>query len=37
MIQYNYPEIISWLELKGKNDFGDSFRFLEQDLGSVSL
>jgi len=35
MIQYNYPEIISWLELKGKNDFGDSFRFLEQDLGII--
>ena len=35
MIQYNYPEIISWLELKGKKDFGDSFRFFEQDLSII--
>lgn len=31
MDQYNYPEIIAWLEQKGKLQFGANFRFWEED------
>jgi DNA replication protein DnaC len=36
MTQYNYPEIITWLELKGKKDFGEKFHFLEQDITNIT-
>lgn len=36
MTQYNYPELIAWLEIKGKKDFGDKFHFLEQDIISIT-
>jgi DNA replication protein DnaC len=31
MTQYNYPEIIKWLEQKGKQQFGEDFKFWEED------
>jgi predicted ATPase len=34
--KYNYPEIIAWLEKKGKKDFGDKFQFLEQDTTNIT-
>jgi DNA replication protein DnaC len=34
--KYNYPEIIAWLEKKGKKDFGDKFKFLEQDTTNIT-
>jgi hypothetical protein len=34
--KYNYPEIIAWLEKKGKKDFGDKFQFLEQDRTNIT-
>ena len=30
--QYNYPEILLWLENKGKIDYGDKFHFIEKDI-----
>jgi DNA replication protein DnaC len=36
MTQYNYPELISWLEQKGKKDFGDKFHFLDQDITNIT-
>ncbi|NDP21168.1 MAG: ATPase [Paludibacter sp.] len=34
--KYNYPEIIAWLEKKGKKDFGDKFQLLEQDTTNIT-
>ena len=34
--QHNYPEMITWLEQKGKKDFGDKFHFLEQDITNIT-
>jgi DNA replication protein DnaC len=34
--QHNYTEMITWLELKGKKDFGDKFQFLEQDITNIT-
>jgi DNA replication protein DnaC len=34
--KYNYPEIIAWLEKKGKKDFGDKFQFLGQDTTNIT-
>ena len=33
--QYNYAEIIPWLEQKGKLQFGDKFHFTEDDLTNI--
>ena len=33
--QYNYAEIIPWLEQKGKQQFGDKFHFIEDDLNNI--
>ena len=33
--QYNYAEIIPWLEQKGKLQFGDKFQFIEDDLNNI--
>ena len=30
--QYNYPEIMAWLESKGKLQFGEKFHFREADI-----
>ena len=34
-LQYNYPEILAWLEQKGKQDYGDTFCFEEQDTPKI--
>jgi DNA replication protein DnaC len=33
---YNYREILAWLELKGKQDYGPSFHFQEQDIPNIT-
>ncbi|MFZ4680069.1 MAG: AAA family ATPase [Flavobacterium sp.] len=35
-LQYNYPEILAWLEQKGKQDFGEKFHFKEQDTLNIT-
>lgn len=34
--QYNYAEILSWLEQKGKQDYGEKFHFIEQDIPNIT-
>lgn len=34
--KYNYPEILAWLELKAKQDYGEKFQFLEQDIDNIT-
>lgn len=34
--QFNYPQLISWLEQKGKKEFGDNFRFSETDIPNIT-
>lgn len=34
--KYNYPEILVWLELKAKQDYGEKFQFLEQDIDNIT-
>lgn len=34
--QYNYPEILSWLEQKGKQDYGAKFHFIDQDIPNIT-
>lgn len=33
--QYNYPEIMAWLEQKGKMQFGEKFHFREADVVNI--
>ena len=33
--QYNYPEIMTWLEQKGKLQFGEKFHFREADVINI--
>jgi DNA replication protein DnaC len=33
--KYNYPEMISWLEQKGKLQFGEKFHFREADIINI--
>ena len=33
--QYNYPEMIAWLENKGKLQFGEKFHFREADVVNI--
>ena len=35
-LQYNYPEILAWLEQKGKQDYGDKFHFKQQDTPNIT-
>ena len=35
-LQYNYPEILAWLEQKGKQDYGEKFLFNEQDTPNIT-
>ncbi len=35
-LQYNYPEILAWLEQKGKQDYGEKFHFNEQDIPNIT-
>ena len=34
--KYNYPEILTWLEQKAKQDYGEKFKFLEQDIANIT-
>ena len=34
--QYNYPEILTWLEQKGKHDYGSNFHFVEEDRSNIT-
>ncbi|WP_163409798.1 ATP-binding protein [Flavobacterium ajazii] len=34
-LQYNYPEILAWLEEKGKQDYGEKFHFAQQDTLNI--
>lgn len=34
--RFNYPDAISWLEQKGKKDFGENFHFSEQDIPNIT-
>ena len=34
--QYNYPEILAWLEQKGKKDYGEKFQFFEKDIPNIT-
>jgi DNA replication protein DnaC len=34
--QYNYPELITWLEQKGKKEFGAKFQFIELDIPNIT-
>ncbi|WP_291149722.1 AAA family ATPase [Flavobacterium sp. UBA7680] len=34
--QYNYPEILAWLEQRGKKDYGEKFHFGEQDITNIT-
>ena len=33
--QYNYPEMIAWLEQKGKSQYGEKFHFRKADLTNI--
>ncbi|NHM07638.1 AAA domain-containing protein [Flavobacterium sp. CYK-4] len=35
-LQYNYPEILTWLEKKGKQDYGEKFHFAEHDTTNIT-
>ena len=34
--QYNYPEILAWLEQRGKKDYGEKFHFALQDISNIT-
>lgn len=34
--QYNYLEILTWLEQKGKQDYGSNFHFVEEDKVNIT-
>jgi len=34
--QYNYPEILAWLELRAKQEYGEKFHFIEQDIQNIT-
>jgi DNA replication protein DnaC len=34
--QYNYPEILTWLEQKAKQEYGSSFQFIEEDRTNIT-
>jgi DNA replication protein DnaC len=36
MTKYNYPEIIQWLEQKGKQNYGDNFKIIEDDIPIIT-
>jgi DNA replication protein DnaC len=36
MTKFNYPEIIKWLEQKGKQSYGDSFTISEEDISIIT-
>lgn len=34
--KFNYPEIIKWLELKGKQNYGDNFKIWDDDIPIIT-
>lgn len=36
MTKYNYPEIIKWLEQKGKELYGNNFKIFEEDIPIIT-
>ena len=36
MTKFNYPEIIKWLEQKGKQSYGDTFTISEEDIPIIT-
>ncbi len=36
MTKFNYPEIIKWLELKGKQNYGDNFKIWDDDIPIIT-
>lgn len=36
MTKFNYPEIIQWLEQKGKQNYGDNFKIVEDDIPIIT-
>ena len=36
-LEYNYPEILTWLEKKGKQDYGEKFHFVQQDKTNITM
>ena len=36
MTKYNYPEIIKWLEQKGKELYGNNFKIFEEDIPVIT-
>lgn len=36
MTKFNYPEIIQWLEQKGKQNYGDNFKIIEDDIPIIT-
>ena len=36
MTKYNYPEIIQWLEQKGKQNYGENFKIIEDDIPIIT-
>ncbi|MFD2891378.1 ATPase [Flavobacterium chuncheonense] len=35
-VHYNYPEILTWLEQKAKQEYGSSFQFIEEDKTNIT-
>ena len=35
--QYDYARMLSWLEQKGKTDFGDHFHFAQEDFAGANV
>ncbi len=36
MTKFNYPEIIQWLEQKGKQNYGDNFKIIDDDIPIIT-
>ena len=36
MTKFNYPEIIKWLEQKGKQNYGDNFKIIVDDIPIIT-
>ena len=34
--QYNYPEILTWLETKAKQEYGPNFHFIDDDMENIT-
>jgi DNA replication protein DnaC len=36
MTKFNYPEIIQWIEQKGKQNYGENFKIIEDDIPIIT-